>query len=314
MKSKPILGISSCVLGKEVRYNGAHKRDDWVVKDLGKWVQWHSVCPEMEMGLGVPRESMRLKRLQPKGMIRLVGNQTQKDFTSLAVKTAKEMVSKLPSTLNGYILKNRSPSCGFEKVKVYDHNNSPHSIGVGFFAKELVKRFPQLPIIEEGRLKNPHFREHFVTRVFAHSLIHCLPSKVSQIQKFHESYKFVIQAHHEVSLRKLGKIAANSSKENPSEVLKKYQKEFLYALEQPTTSKKRANVIQHIYGFIKDRVNPREKKSILEQIEQYRKGKLPYVALVTLVRHAIQSHGAPYIENQRFFFPYPEELNLYYET
>lgn len=307
---KPLIGISSCLLGNAVRYNGAHKKEQWLCEELGKFVNWHSLCPEVSMGLGVPRESMRLQRLKKGGTVRLLGNQSQDDLTALAKNTTKTLVEQLPKNLNGFILKNRSPSCGLEKVKVYSEKNIPFSDGVGFFAKSLIKRNPDLPIIEEGRLKNLAFREQFLTRVFAHHAISALPAKISELQKFHESYKFVIQAHDEISLRKLGPIAANSKKEKPRDVLEKYKKIFHRALAHPPNIKKRTNVAQHVYGFVKDKVAPKEKANILKNIELYRTGKIPYIALMVLIRHLIEKYEVAYIEKQKLFTPYPENLNL----
>ena len=163
---------------------------------------------------------------------------------------------------------------------------------------------------EEGRLTQSSFREHFVLRLFAHFEVSRLPAKVSAIQKLHEAYKFVILAHDASALRQLGRLAANSQKLNPSDVKHRYRKIFLKALATPSSVKKRTNAIQHIYGFVKDKVNSKEKKKILKSIDQYRKGELPYVAMVTLLHHVIEINEVQYIEKQKFFSPYPEDLKL----
>lgn len=310
MSDRPLIGVSSCLLGESVRFDGGHKCDRWMVRKLSRFVRWHSICPEVTMGFGVPRESLRLIRLEKKGSIHLVGNSTQNDFTEHAQQMCKMMVEALPDRLCGYILKNRSPSCGLERVKVYDYRGSPFSDGVGFFAQALINRFPDLPVIEEGRLSNLAEREHFLIRVFAEFALQNTLPKISAIQKLHESYKFILQAHHEASLRKLGQIAANSERFSPREVYMNYKTIFSRALAHPPTSKKRINAIQHIFGFIKDELTLKEKRSLLRQIEEFRKGRIPYVALSVLIRHAIEHHGAPYIEKQRFFSPYPEDLEL----
>jgi len=310
MSTTPVLGVSACLLGDEVRFDGRHKRYNWLTEELGQFVQFVRSCPEMAMGLGVPRESMRLVRPDRGSPPRLVSNVNQVDLTDLARDTSRVLVETLPEDVNGYVFKNRSPSCGLVRVKVYDWNGSPFSDGVGFFAKEFVRRHPDVPVIEEGMLTDTGLREQFVTQVFAHHRISNLEKSIFAIQALHQAYKFVIHAHHEPSLRKLGRIAANSNRRKPAEVYDEYKKEFLAALRHPTTLSKRINVIQHIYGFIKKKVNEKEKSSALRAIEKYREERIPFVAIMTLLQHLVEKHGSPYIENQKFFSPWPEALRM----
>jgi uncharacterized protein YbgA (DUF1722 family)/uncharacterized protein YbbK (DUF523 family) len=309
-KEKPIIGISGCLLGENVRHDGGHKRQDWIKRELSKWVNWESVCPELAMGLGVPREPIHQKRTSKTAKIKLLSVKSGLDHTELARETSEKIIKKLPKSLNGFIFKKSSPSCGMDRVKIYDWNNSASFNGVGTFAAPLMDAYPDIPCTEEGRLFDPLLREHFVTRVFAHHAVSNLHAKVSEIQKFHESYKFLLQAHNESSMRKLGRIAANSERLRPSEVLTEYKSVFLSALEKKPSVKKRTNVMEHIWGFVKHAASQREKNNILKNIELYRRGELPFVAIITLMGHVIERHGATYIEKQKFLNPYPEKLSV----
>lgn len=304
---RPLVGISSCLLGERVRFDGGHKKDDWLVKELGKWVEWEPWCPEMQMGLGSPRESLRLVARGKQN--RLVGNRTGKDVTAAAKTTAREIVTKL-GDLDGYILKKNSPSCGLERVKVYGKNDIPFRAGQGVFAERLQRAMPLLPMIEEGRLSDPEQREQFVTRVFAFYRWKKVPAKISAIQKFHQEYKLLLMAHSPSKYQALGKIAANPSKRAPSDVKAEYGPVFLGALADPSTTKKRVNVLQHIFGYFKREIPPKEKAGILEAIEEFRKGELSFLAALTCVRQLLNRVSVPYLESQLFFDPYPKALSL----
>lgn len=296
-----------------MRFDGAHKKDQWLVQDLGKHVQWHAVCPEVAMGLGIPREPVRLVRDSKNQPIRFVGVRSQTDHTDLARKTCVRLVKKLPQ-LDGYVLKNRSPSCGLERVKVYGKNNIPQMNGIGFFAEELLNRFPHLPVIEEGKLNSAIHKEHFITQVFTQFHLKQIPAKTSAIQNFHQTHKFLLLAYDERGMRKLGKIAANSIKRKPSDVLAEYREEFSSALKNPASKGARTNAIQHIFGFLKKEMGPEEKAHALELISQYKAGTMPFVGIMTLLTHLVQKHSVKYIANQKFFHPYPRELNIYTEV
>ncbi len=304
---KPILGISACLLGEPVRFDGGHKSNEWLIKELGKQVEWFSVCPEVEMGLGVPRESIRLA--ETKEGVRLIANETQRDLTPLAEKTSAKIIKRFP-ILHGFVLKKNSPTCGQERVRIDRKGASFGKDGVGLFAKALMESFPRLPVIEEGRLSNPEEREHFVTRVFALYRWQQVPKKVAAIQLFQQRYKFLILAHSPKSVPQLGKIAANSAKQTPSEVYAEYESLFLKALSQATTAGRRYNVLQHVFGFLKDQISDNEKKSLWEELEGYRSGEISFQTVVSLLRHAARRVGVTYLEENLFWDPYPKALGL----
>lgn len=306
-EAKPKVGISACLLGQRVRFDGGDKRDDWLVDELGKWITWYPVCPEMEMGLGSPRESMRLALVAGASGTRLLTNRSNRDLTVPAQATARGMVARLPE-LDGFVLKKSSPSCGLERVKVYNRKGIPDPKGEGFFAAELKRRFPDLPMIEEGRLTDPEQREHFVTRIFAARRWRDVPARVSAVQKFHETYKLLIMAHSPAHYRALGRIAANPERRIPTEVRDAYGRLFPKALALPPTPAKRINVLQHILGYFKRTLSSKERHAILESLEEYRDGELPFLSVLLLLRHQLTRLSVPYLEGQLFFEPYPKRL------
>jgi uncharacterized protein YbbK (DUF523 family)/uncharacterized protein YbgA (DUF1722 family) len=309
VREKPRIGVSACLLGQKVRYDGQHKRVDWLVEELGKWVSFHPVCPELEMGLGAPRESMRLVRRGARGRLRLLGNDTDRDFTDPAERTARRLVEDLPD-LDGYVLKKNSPSCGLERVKVYDANQVPARAGQGFFATALQESRPGLPVIEEGRLTDPEQREHFVTAVFAFFRWKAVPARVAAIQAHHQQYKLLLMAQSPQHYRRLGGVAANPRRRRPSEIRAEYETLLLEALAKASTTGKRVNVLQHIFGYFKEKLGAREKRDLLEAIEDYRKGELSFLAAVKLHQHVAKRLEIPYLEGQLFFDPYPKALAL----
>ncbi len=307
---KPKIGISSCLLGNAVRYDGTHKKDNWIVSELSKYVDFYPVCPELEMGLGVPRETVRLERITRHGPVQMVSNKNKINLTQLAHDTSKILLDNLPRDLDGFIFKKDSPSCGPERVKVY-FKNMPTDKEAGIFAQTLLDSGIDYPTIHEGRLHNPELKEDFIIRVWGHFQVNQLRAKISEIQEFHKTYKFVLLSFHEKSYRELGRICANNDKKKPGEVLENYKKVFNFALSQKRTRKKQANALQHIYGFLKSELREKEKKNILSLIERYRENKLPFVALATMMQHLIDVSENEYIKDQSYFFPYPEELEVF---
>ena len=309
MRNKPRIGISACLLGKPVRHDGGHKRDDWLVDELGKWVTWYPVCPEMEMGLGSPRETVRLLQTSEGELVRMITNKTNKDLTALAAKTVRRITGLLPE-IEGFVLKKKSPSCGIERVNLYNTKGHPEKKGVGFFAERLMKSHPGLPVIEEGRLTDPEQREQFVMRIFALFRWRQVPAKISAIQKFHQNYKLLLMAHSPMLYQKLGGIAANSAKGRPSEIREEYESFFLEALRQPSSTRKRVNVLQHMFGYFRGKISEKEKRSLLKAIEEYGQGELSFLASLKLIEHVASSLSIPYLEAQLLFDPYPKELAL----
>ncbi len=302
-----MVGISSCLLGNAVRFDGGHKGQVWLIKELGQQVQWHVLCPEFEMGLGVPRESIRL--VKEGETIRLIGNETELDLTALAAKTAKRLIAALPP-LQGFIFKKDSPSCGLERVKVEQKGGHSARDGQGIFATALVTKYPELPVIEEGRLTDAEQREHFVTRVYALHRWNALAPTIPALQLFHQRYKYLLMAHSPKSVAQLGRLAANSDRQPISIVFAHYRTLFLEALAKGTTPGRRYNVLQHLFGYVKDRVEAKERKALWEELEGYHSGEVAFQTVVSLLRHTSRRVGVPYLEQNLFWDPHPKGLGL----
>lgn len=307
--SLPRVGVSSCLLGQNVRYNGGNKKNDWLVDELSHWVEWVPFCPEMTMGMGTPRESVRLTALSRISPVQMVGNESRQDYTALAEKVARGFVAK-DLGLSGYILKKNSPSCGLERVKIYGPKGQPLYGGSGIFARHLIETYPLLPVIEEGRLSDPIQREQFITRIYAFQEMQNTPARMLEIQRLHQRYKLVLMAHSPAAYRELGRIVANAEKLPPRDVLARYGEGFMKALAIPATARKRVNVLQHIFGYFKKLIDSKEKAQILDAIEEYRQGEQPLMAPLALLEHLVKKHDVEYLKDQKFFHPYPRQLKL----
>ena len=295
------------MLGQNVRFDGGNKAHDWLIKELGKQVEWHPVCPEMEMGLGAPRESVRL--ISHGTTIEMVGNKTGEKLTALAKKTAARILGKFPEP-DGMIFKKNSPSCGMERVRVEKKNGYVDRNALGMFAEAFMEKFPLVPCTEEGRMENLEEREHFVMRLFARKRWREQPKTIASLQLFHQRYKFILMAHNQKLAKDLGKIAANSDRRSPKEVCAEYELVFFDAMSKRTTPGRRFNVLQHLFGFLKDRLPEKEKKSLLDDLEGYRRGEISFQATFALLRSACKRVDVPYLEQNLFWDPYPRALGL----
>lgn len=312
MEEKIRIGVSSCLLGEEVRYDGGHKQDRFLTDVLGPFVEWVPVCPELEVGMGVPREAVRL--VGPAAAPRMVGIDSGRDWTEKMNAYAERRVAAIVRLdLSGYILKSRSPSCGMERVKLYNAKGGTSKDGVGLFASVLIKGHPLIPVEEEGRLNDPRLRENFIVRVFAFGRLRKLMDAkltVGKLVGFHAAEKYLLLAHSPVHYRELGPLVAGA-KRMPAEALKeKYTRLFMECLRVRSTVKKNVNVLQHIAGFLPDSLAAGEKKEVQGVIDDYRKGFVPLVVPVTLLRHHVRAHSIEYIANQTYLNPHPKELML----
>jgi uncharacterized protein YbgA (DUF1722 family)/uncharacterized protein YbbK (DUF523 family) len=312
VEEKIRIGVSSCLLGEEVRYDGGHKQDRFLTDVLGPFVEWVPVCPELEVGMGVPREAVRL--VGPAAAPRMVGIDSGRDWTEKMNAYAERRVAAIVRLdLSGYILKSRSPSCGMERVKLYNAKGGTSKDGVGLFASVLIKGHPLIPVEEEGRLNDPRLRENFIVRVFAFGRLRKLMDAkltVGKLVGFHAAEKYLLLAHSPVHYRELGPLVAGA-KRMPAEALKeKYTRLFMECLRVRSTVKKNVNVLQHIAGFLPDSLAAGEKKEVQGVIDDYRKGFVPLVVPVTLLRHHVRAHSIEYIANQTYLNPHPKELML----
>lgn len=306
------LGISACLLGQKVRYDGGHRLDPFIVNTLGNYVQFVPVCPEVECGLGVPREAMRLvgDPVNP----RLVTIRTNRDYTDRMRAWAQQRVKELESEgLCGFIFKAKSPSSGMERVKVYDEHSVPSNIGVGMFARAFMDHFPPLPVEEDGRLHDLTLREHFIERIFVYQRWRELLGQrvsVGKLVDFHTRHKLLILSHSTECYRTMGALVAQGKGVATRALFDRYQTLLREALSRKATVKKHLNVLQHIIGYFKRNLSADEKQEFLELLEHYRRGHLPLIVPLTLVNHYVRKFTQPYLQQQYYLNPHPLELAL----
>ena len=306
------VGLSSCLIGKKVRFDGGHKQDRFITDLLDQFFSFVLVCPEVEVGMGVPRESVHLA-----GELdapRMVGTRTETDWTERMNHYAVARVKKADiAQLSGFILKSRSPSCGMERVKLYVKPATTEWKAVGLFAKALMDEHPDLPIEEEGRLNDPALRENFIERLFAYHRLQTLfaqPFKRGAIVRFHEQHKYQLLAHSPSHYRQLGQLVARIKEITPGQFRKEYQSGFMSALKMKATVKKNVNVLQHIAGFLKREISSFEKADLQRAIDDYHQQLVPLIVPLTLLSHFINRHAVEYIQHQTYLNPHPKELML----
>jgi uncharacterized protein YbgA (DUF1722 family)/uncharacterized protein YbbK (DUF523 family) len=311
-KDHPIrIGVSSCLLGAKVRFDGGHKKDDFLVNTFGEWVQWVPVCPEVEVGMGTPRESVRLVR--EGGNVRMVAPKSGTDWTEAMRGYSVARVERLAAAeLSGYVLKKDSPSCGMERVKVYGEG-MPTKSGRGLFAEALLARFPNLPVEEEGRLCDPRLRDNFVERVFAYSRLRRFFAErwtVGGLVAFHTAHKLQLMAHSPATYQALGRLVARAKGLPREEVRTTYETEFMQGLRTIATASRNSNVLHHILGYFKKLLDADARAELLGLIEDYHRGLVPLVVPITLVRHYVRLHSVSYLAGQVYLEPHPKELML----
>jgi len=306
------IGISTCLLGENVRFDGGHKRDRYITDTLGQYLEFVPVCPEVECGLPVPRESMRLVG-DPESP-RLVTSRTGIDHTDRMIPWAKKRVKALESEgLCGFIFKSKSPSSGMERVKIYGRKGIPQNTGVGIFAGIFMAHFPLIPVEEEGRLHDLKLRENFIERIFTLKRWRETVEKkqtMGNLVDFHTRHKLLILSHSQKHYRQMGKLVAEGKKSPVKSVYSEYESLLISALTLKTTVKKNTNVLQHLMGYFKNELTSDEKQEILEIIDQYRNKHIPLIVPVTLISHYIRKYRQPYLENQLYLRPHPIALQL----
>lgn len=306
------LGISSCLLGNLVRYDGQHKRDLYIINTLGQFFDFIPICPEVDCGMPVPREAMRLVRIGDEN--KLLTNKTKKDMTPMMVSWATKRLDQLSKEdICGFIFKKNSPSSGMAKVKVYTEQGMPNYRGPGIFAGMLQDRFPLLPVEEEGRLHDLPLRENFLERVFVFNRWKELINKqltIKNLSDFHAAHKYLIMAHSPKHLKLLGKLAASGKNRKIEKVYEEYLTLLMEALKLKATTKKQVNVLMHLMGYFKKVLTADEKKELLEQIDLYAKHLVPLIVPLTLINHYTRKYDQPYLNDQLYLHPHPVELML----
>lgn len=306
------IGISSCLLGNQVRYDGGHKLDRFLTGTLGQYVDYVPVCPEVECGMPVPRESMRLE-----GEIeapRLVTHRSREDKTGQMLAWADRRVAELEKEeLMGFIFKSDSPSSGMERVKVYDEKGMSVRKGVGLFARRFMEHFPLLPVEEEGRLHDPALRENFIERLFAQArwrdFVGAKPDRGGLVG-FHARHKLLILAHSTRHYQEMGRLVAGAKGVPFPGLLADYQRLLMEALRLRATPKKNTNVLMHMAGYFKKKLTPDEKAELGEILDLYRREQIPLVVPVTLIRHYVRKYDEAYLRDQVYLNPHPAELQL----
>jgi uncharacterized protein YbgA (DUF1722 family)/uncharacterized protein YbbK (DUF523 family) len=306
------IGISSCLLGQKVRFDGGHKRDAFLVDTFGTFVEWVPVCPEVELGLGTPREALRLVRKGDE--IRMVNTRSGRDISTGMRQWARTRVDALASEgLCGYVLKKDSPSCGMERVKIYAEAGMAEKNGRGLFAEALMARFPRLPVEEEGRLSDPRLRDNFVERVFAYVRLRALFAArwtIGDLVRFHTAHKMALLAHSTELYTELGRLVARARPLDRGDVETRYRELFMDALARMATVRKHTNVLLHMVGHFKELLESDETLELLASIEDYRLGLVPLVVPLTLVKHHVRRHKVEYLAGQVYLDPHPKELML----
>lgn len=312
-RKKIRLGISSCLLGQEVRFDGGHKRDPFITGVLNKYFDFVAVCPEMAIGLGVPREPIQL--IADAGQIRVVGTRKRSlDVTEKLRDYGREMAREL-TAISGYIFKSRSPSCGMERVKLYPgaRGGMPSREGVGQYAAAFMDEAPLLPVEEEGRLNDPVLRENFIERVFTYRRWqdHVRQGITAKsLLDFHTRHKFMLLAHSRRDYEELGRFLAGLNKKKIDVVAGTYIKKLMRALTKRATRRSHSNVLQHIQGYLKGQLDKSDKAELVDVIDRYRVGQLPLIVPITLLNHHFRRHPDPYITQQIYLNPHPPELML----
>ncbi|PLX98908.1 MAG: DUF1722 domain-containing protein [Desulfuromonas sp.] len=306
------LGISSCLLGQEVRFDGGHKLDRFLTDTLGRYVEYVPVCPEVEVGLPTPRDALRL--VGEVNNPRLVFSRSGEDITERMLAWARKRVVELEAEdLSGYIFKSKSPSSGMERVRVYDHNGVPKKVGVGVFARAFMEHFPLLPVEEEGRLHDPQLRENFIERIFVLKRWRATLAKgktAGNLVDFHTRHKLLLMAHSVEAYRQLGKLVARAGELDADQLYADYLVQLMAALKLKCTIAKQVNVLHHIFGYFKRDLSSTEKQEVLGVIENYRAQQLPLIVPITLLNHFVSKYDQAYLKDQVYLNPHPLELKL----
>jgi uncharacterized protein YbgA (DUF1722 family)/uncharacterized protein YbbK (DUF523 family) len=302
------VGISSCLLGQPVRYDGGHKRDSYIVGTLAEYFDFRPFCPEVAIGMGTPRPTIQLVKVDNR--IRSLGVKNPENDVTEQLRNYANQQKAAHADLCGYILKKGSPSCGMERVKVYS-NGQPQQTGIGIYAKAMMQNNPLLPVEEEGRLGDPKLRENFIQRVHVLHRWKQLSAEgitPSRLTRFHARHKLIIMSH--ASYADLGQLLATVTKENIDEVAQRYIAQLMATLKKLASRKNHVNVLQHIQGYLKKDLSTDDKTELCELIERYRLGEVPLIVPLTLLKHHFRKSPDPYIEDSYYMSPYPPQLQL----
>lgn len=307
------LGISACLLGSNVRYNGGHKLSRFCRDVLGLYASYTPFCPEVEAGLGVPRPTIRLIQTD-QGVRAAETDNTERDHTDALAEASEAALDRFVD-LDGYVLMQKSPSCGMERVKVYQANGYAESDGVGVFARALRQRHPLLPVEEAGRLEDAVIREHFLTRLYVYQEVRQMlaePFSAAGLIDFHARHKYLLMAYDVPAYRRLGRQVSQLKEVDGEALQRTYFSELMAAIERPVSRGRHVNVMHHLMGYLKKLIDGAAKHELLDQIARYQRGVVPLVVPLTLLLHHMRRfpEACDYVLRQRYLSPYPEELGL----
>lgn len=310
--TKPRLGISACLMGVEVRFNGGHKESHLCTRALNEYFDFVPLCPEVAIGMGIPREPIRLVG-DPESP-QAVGTVNRELNVTDALADYGTHIAAEVTDLCGYIFMQKSPSCGLERVKVYRENGAPvDGGGRGIYAKAFCERHPNLPVEEDGRLNDAVLRENFITRVFAYAAWQdLLKGGVTRraLTEFHSRYKYQLMANNPAQYKVLGNMLGSMGRSDPNEIAPLYFSELMAALKKCATRSTHTNVLQHLSGYLKQTISAEDKQEIQELIAQYHQGIVPLIVPLTLLKHHFRQHPDPYVALQVYMQPHPENLSL----
>lgn len=305
------LGISRCLLGQGVRFDGGHKKDPYIMQLLANYFSLEGICPEVESGLPIPRPTIRLVGDPVKPSLVEVLN-PDNDHTERLTLFSEQKVKTL-DRLSGFILKRKSPTCGMERVKVYQTAPKPPLLGQGIFAQALMTHYPLMPIEEEGRLHDYGLRENFIERIFVYFRWQSLIKEgitAKSLLNFHSRHKLTLLAHHQATYRQLGKELADLKNVDLDAFAHAYISTFMAAMKQVATRQNHTNVLMHIQGYFKTLIDAEDKEELRETIDNYRLGLLPLIVPLTLLKHHLRKFPDNYLLEQHYLFPYPQEMML----
>jgi len=308
------LGVSACLLGHTVRFDGGHKRDRFLLEEVAPHAELVPVCPEVELGLGTPRETIRLVRSRDAADARLVAPRSGADLTEAMKSHAERRVEQLRGRdLDGFILKRSSPTCGMERVRVYAANGMPTKDGVGVFARVLMERWPELPVEEEGRLNDPRLRESFFLRAFAYRRVKDALAEgyaPRDLVEHHTREKLLLLAHDPASYSALGRLVAEAGVRDRAELRARYVRTYMQALSRHASRGRHVNVMEHMTGYLRDAIDAEDRRDIARSIQDYRAGHVSLLVPLTLIAHHARRAGVRYLTGQRYLRPHPKELRL----
>lgn len=311
VENKLPIGISSCLLGNTVRFDGGHKRDAYIQGTLSRYFEFLPICPEISIGLGMPREPLRLVR-QDDGTTRAMGVRTQRlDVTERLEYYGRQVLPTI-SHVRGYILKSKSPSCGMRQVKVYSKTGTWATKGSGIFSRLLMEHHPLVPFEEESRLGDRVLRENFLERVFTYDRwLNLLDGGLNpaQLKNFHAGHKLLVMSHSSVTYRRLGRLIAVLSNGNVQDMAETYAKEMMESLKRETTRKSHTYVLQHLSGYLKKVLDSKEKQEMFEVIDAYKKGKLSLIVPFTLLKQHFRRYPQLHVKSQYYLYPHPVEFS-----